>query len=156
MSATVDSHLLVHATDESSPLHAPALSLLAQLSDGPHTLSIFWPVVLGYVRLVTDPGLFGRPLAENQAIENIGILLDRPSVVAVGFEDGFWDAFPRAASEVYMRADRVAHGYLVALMREHGVPTIWSRDRKFRHFQGITVKDPFAHRPITPHAPRSR
>ena len=150
MSATVDSHVLIYATDESSPFHGQALGLLNELSTGPPTFYVFWPVVLRYVRLVTDPALFEHPLAEDKATENVGRLLDRPSVVAVGFEDGFWDAFPRAAIDVYMRADFVAHGYLVALMREHGVPTIWSRDREFRHFQGITVKDPLARRPLVP------
>jgi len=29
-------------------------------------------------------------------------------------------------------------------MRERGVSTIWSHDRDFRKFRGISVKDPFS------------
>jgi predicted nucleic acid-binding protein len=32
----------------------------------------------------------------------------------------------------------------VALMRQHGVSTIWSHDRDFLKFRGIKVQDPFA------------
>ena len=34
--------------------------------------------------------------------------------------------------------------HLVGLMRQHGVGTIWTRDRDFRRFSGIKVRDPFA------------
>jgi toxin-antitoxin system PIN domain toxin len=146
VNSTLDSHVLVYATDESSAFHDAALRLLRDLSDGPGTLYVFWPVVFGYVRLATDAGVFKRPITQQLAVENVEGLLARPSVHAVGFDDGFWHAFPDAAGDVYLRGDFVAHGYLVAQMRDHKVPTIWSRDRKFRAFQGIVVKDPFGPR----------
>lgn len=146
MNSTLDSHVLVYATDETSPFHTSALQLLRDLSDGPGKLYMFWPVVFGYVRLATDPAVFKHPVSQEHAVENVEGLLARPSVEAVGFDDGFWHAFPDAAGDVYLRGDFVAHGFLVAQMREHRVPTIWSRDRKFRAFQGITVRDPFGTR----------
>lgn len=33
--------------------------------------------------------------------------------------------------------------HLVALMRQHGVRVLHSRDRSFRRFDGIEVQDPF-------------
>jgi uncharacterized protein len=42
------------------------------------------------------------------------------------------------------RGSLVADAHLVALMHQHGIATIWSRDRDFRKFEGITVRDPFA------------
>jgi uncharacterized protein len=32
---------------------------------------------------------------------------------------------------------------LAALMRQHGVRLIYTRDRDFRRFEGIDVRDPF-------------
>jgi predicted nucleic acid-binding protein len=32
------------------------------------------------------------------------------------------------------------------LMRQHGVSTIWTHDRDFRRFDGITARDPFGAR----------
>jgi len=37
----------------------------------------------------------------------------------------------------------VSDAHLVALMLENDVPTIWTRDRDFRRFQGIEERDPF-------------
>jgi predicted nucleic acid-binding protein len=38
----------------------------------------------------------------------------------------------------------VPDAHLVALMLENGVRTIMTRDRDYRKFRGITVRDPFA------------
>jgi len=40
--------------------------------------------------------------------------------------------------------ERLASGPDAALMRQHGVTTIYSRDRDFRKYDGITVRDPVA------------
>jgi uncharacterized protein len=61
----------------------------------------------------------------------------------VGEGDRFWEMFKRTARSVTPRGNLVPDAHLVALMVEHGVSTIWSGDRDFRKFSGITVKDPF-------------
>lgn len=36
--------------------------------------------------------------------------------------------------------------HLVALMRQHGIGSIWSRDRDLRRFDDVEVRDPFSDR----------
>ena len=68
-----------------------------------------------------------------------------PSHVRVAGEgDDFWASFRRVAADGKPRGNLVPDAHLVALMREHGVSTIWSHDRDLRKFSGITVKDPFS------------
>lgn len=38
----------------------------------------------------------------------------------------------------------VTDAHIATLMRQHGVGTIYTRDRDFRRFDGIRVEDPFA------------
>ncbi|MGH9281289.1 MAG: TA system VapC family ribonuclease toxin [Acidimicrobiales bacterium] len=146
MSATVDAGVLLHATDESSRFHAPALRLLGDLMAGHGPLVLFWPVVFAYIRIATHPGVFDQPLSKDHARTNMEALLDHPNVEAIGEDDSFWGAYRAAAGQVFVRGDYVAHGYLAALMRQHRVPVIWSHDRAYRRFPGITVKDPFSAR----------
>jgi predicted nucleic acid-binding protein len=58
----------------------------------------------------------------------------------------FWATFRRVATDVRPRGNLVSDAHLVALMLEHGIATIWSHDRDFRKFRGITVRDPFSDR----------
>ena len=42
------------------------------------------------------------------------------------------------------RGNDVPDAHLAALMRQHGVRVIYTRDRDFRRFDGIDARDPFA------------
>jgi uncharacterized protein len=48
------------------------------------------------------------------------------------------------AGAVPVRGNLVPDAHIVALMRQHGVSTIWSHDRDFLEFKGISVRDPFS------------
>ena len=77
------------------------------------------------------------------AADNIEQLVSRPHVRQVGEIDGFWPVYRRIADDVKPRGNLVPDTHLVALMRQHGISTMWSHDRDFRKFAGITVRDPF-------------
>ncbi|MGH9225356.1 MAG: TA system VapC family ribonuclease toxin [Acidimicrobiales bacterium] len=143
MSATVDANVLVHASDSSSPFHTRALGLLGQLAMGPEPVYVFWPVAMAYLQIVTDEAVFDHPLTRQQAKENLEDLLGNPNVLAVGEEDAFWEAYGPTAAHVFLQGDFVALGYLVGLMRQHGVSTIWTHDRDFRQYPGIVVRNPY-------------
>jgi uncharacterized protein len=55
---------------------------------------------------------------------------------------GFLQAYESTAPEV-TRGRQVPDAHIAALMRQHGVRTIYTRDRDFRRFDGIAVEDPF-------------
>lgn len=50
----------------------------------------------------------------------------------------------RATAGDHTRGNLVPDAHLVALMRQHGVRTIYTRDRDFRRFDEISAVDPFA------------
>ncbi|MDQ3757647.1 MAG: type II toxin-antitoxin system VapC family toxin [Actinomycetota bacterium] len=144
MSQTVDTNVLLYAADSSSPRHEPAADLLAELAGGPSLLHLFWPTLLGFVRIATHPAVFRRPLTHEEATEAVERLLARPNVQVAGEGERFWLSYRRAAEPVGPRGNLVPDAHLVALMHEHGVTTIWTHDRDFRKFDGITARDPFA------------
>jgi len=143
MSATVDANVLVYASNEADRAHAPARSLVERLAAGPELVYLFWPVLMGYLRIVTHPAILPRPLAPAAAVANVAALLEPAHVRAPGESEGFWDVF-RSGSDSRLRGNAVPDGHLVALMRENGVATIYTRDRDFRRFDGIRVEDPFS------------
>ena len=144
MSATVDANVLVYASNEADRAHAPARSLVERLAAGPELVYLFWPVLMGYLRIVTHPAILPRPLAPAAAVANVAALLRPPHVRAPGESAGFWDVFRSGADSRRLRGNAVPDGHLVALMRENGVTTIYTRDRDFRRFDGIRVEDPFS------------
>lgn len=144
MSATADANLLLYASDEASPFHRRAVEMVEGFAAGPALFYLFWPVAMAYLRIATHPSIFDRPLTPDDAVANMEGLLGRPHVRSPGEASGFWDLYRDVADETVVRGNLVPDAHLVALMRQHGVKDIWSHDRDFRQFTGVTVRDPFA------------
>jgi toxin-antitoxin system PIN domain toxin len=146
MSATVDANILVYASNQADPVHEQAIELVRRLAAGPDLLYLFWPVVLGYVRIVTHPAVLPRPLSAAEAASNADALVGRPHVRTPGEADGFWALF-RQTSRDLARGNDVPDAHVVTLMRQHGVRRIYSRDAGLRRYADIEVVDPFAPAP---------
>lgn len=141
---TLDVNLLLYSSDESSPFHAKATDLLARLAEGPELFYLFWPVLMGYLRMATHSAIFPRPLPVEAAVKNVEQFLALPHVRTPGEGEEFWRSYKAVTSGMVVAANLVPDAHLVALMRENGVDTLWSHDRDFRKFEGIRVRDPFA------------
>jgi len=142
VSATVDANVLVYASNEAEPVHQPARRLVESLAAGPEIVYLFWPTIMGYLRIVTHPSVLPRPLSPREAISNIEALIAAPHVRTPGEQEGFWELYLATRNEAD-RGNDVPDGHLAALMRQHGVSTIYSRDRDFRRFDGIVAENPF-------------
>jgi toxin-antitoxin system PIN domain toxin len=143
MSSAVDANVLVHASDLGSPRQPRAAELLGRLAAGPELLYLFWPVAVAYLRISTHARLFARPLSPSQARANVASLLAQAHVRTVGEEERFWPVLDRTLADGDARGNLVSDAHLVALMHQHGVRTIWTADRDFLRFPGITPRDPF-------------
>ncbi len=144
MSLALDANLLLYASDDSSPFHDRARARLDDVVAGPEIVYVFWPVIMAYLRIVTHPSIFERPLAPDVARANVEALLEVPHVVAPGEQEGFWERFREVAADADARGNLISDAHVAALMRQHGVRTILSSDRDYRRFDGVDVRDPFA------------
>lgn len=144
MSSTIDVNVLLYSSDESSPFHTKATDLIMRLAQGPEFLHLFWPVLMGYLRMATHSAIFPRPLSVDTATKNIEQLLALPHVRTAGEREDFWRVYKATTSGAVVAGNLVPDAHLVALMRENGVGTLWSHDRDFRKFEGIRIRDPFA------------
>jgi toxin-antitoxin system PIN domain toxin len=140
MSFTVDANLLLYASDLSSPRQPKAYENLSRLARGPAIAYLFWPVLMAYLRISTHSSIFSAPLSAEEAMENVSALVALPNVRCPGESAGFWDVYEHIAAGQNIRGNLVPDAHIVALMRQHGATVIWTDDRDFRRFDGITVR----------------
>ena len=145
MSVSVDANILVYAANIEDPLHQPAKALVQRLSGGPDLLYLFWPTIMAYLRITTNPRALQAPLAADRAVENIDGLLRLPHVVSPSEGKPFWSTYLASGGRA-ARGNMVPDTHLASLMRENGVRILYTRDRGFRRFDFLDVRDPFAHR----------
>jgi uncharacterized protein len=143
VSFTVDTNVLLYASDTSSPVNRQAIAVLRRIAAGPELVYLFWPVLAGYLRMATHPSIFRAPLTIESAIGNVAALIGRPHVRTPGETELFWGVLSDVVADARPTGNLMPDAHLVALMRENGVRTILSRDRDLRRFAGIEVRDPF-------------
>jgi toxin-antitoxin system PIN domain toxin len=144
LSITVDANILIYASDLGSPVHEQAAELIGAWARGRELLYLFWPVLTAYVRVSTHPSVFARPLPLERALANLENLIERPHVRTPGEDEPFWPVLRSTLAGGAAHGNLVTDGHIVALMQQYNVRTIFTRDRDFRRFDGITVRDPFA------------
>jgi toxin-antitoxin system PIN domain toxin len=142
VSATVDANVLIYASNADDELHQRARELVVRLAGGPELLYVFWPTIMRFLRIATHPAIFRRPASPKQAIAAMTALLERPTVRTEAEDGGFWEVY-RATAGDHIRGNSVLDAHIAALMRQHGVAVIYTRDRDFRRYDGIEPRDPF-------------
>jgi toxin-antitoxin system PIN domain toxin len=142
MSFGIDVNVLLYASDSGCAEHERAKSFLQQCVDGGELFCLAWLTLMGYLRMATHPSIFARPLTAPQAMSNVGALLALPHCRVIGELDGFWDVYRQVSADRPPRGNLVPDAHLAAILRQHGVRTLYTRDRDFLRFGFLEVRDP--------------
>jgi toxin-antitoxin system PIN domain toxin len=143
VSYSVDVNVLLYASDTSSPRQAAALRFVQQRATDPDLFCVAWPTLMAYVRISTHPRIFAHPLTPAEALRNIESLLGLPRVRVLAEREGFLETYRAVTGRFPVRGNLVPDAHLAALLRQHGVPRLYTIDRDFRKFDFLDVVDPF-------------
>ena len=144
MSFAIDVNILLYASDASSLHFERARSFIESCMVQNEVFAIGWPTVMGYLRMATHPAIFDHPLSPDEAMANIETLLSLPQVRFLSEEEGFWNVYRTTTAEVPTRGNLVPDAHLAALLRQHGVKTLYTHDRDFLKFSFLDVRDPLS------------
>lgn len=76
-------------------------------------------------------------------MHNVDSLLRLPHVRVLSEEEGFWRIYREVANAFPVRGNLVPDAHLAALLRQHGVRTLYTNDSDFRRFSFLQVLNPF-------------
>jgi hypothetical protein len=144
MSFALDVNLLLYASDTSSPYFKRAKSFVESCMAQNEAFCLGWPTVFSYLRIATHPAVFDHPLSPHEAKANIETLMNLPHARFLSEEEGFWDVYRATTAEVPTRGNLVPDAHLAALLRQHGVKTLYTHDCDFLKFPFLDVRDPLS------------
>ncbi len=142
MSFTIDANILIFGANTAAPEHRASRQALDEAWASSEQIVLFWPVVMAYLRVVTVPGVLSRQASTEVAVDSVDRLLSLPNVQLEGDTPRGWEAFREVVLGRRPMGGLIHDAHLVALMRQHGVETIWTHDIDFTRFDGIRVYDP--------------
>ncbi len=136
-----DVNLLLYAIDEGSPKHARARPWLEEVLSGTEAVAFAWAVLLGFLRISTNPAILDHPLHPEEAMDYVEAWLDRPCATTVAPTI----AHPRLLRDLLAPlgagGNLVSDAHLAALAIEHGAE-LCSSDTDFARFEGLRWRDP--------------
>ena len=142
----IDSNVLVYAADEFAPEHAGCRQLLLNGHASPdlpaETLCIPWSAIYEFLRVVTHPRVLRRPWSTPEAWAYVSVLQRSAHITVMGPGPGHAAAAERMLGAPGVRGNLVHDAHIAAVLAEHGVRRIYTRDQDFRRFPGIEVVDP--------------
>ena len=143
MSFSCDVNVLLYASDGSSPVHGAARAFLERVASGGDLLCLAWPTLMSYLRIATHPRIFASPLSPTEALGNVEALARLPHVRLLAEEPGFLEVYGEVTSGFPVRGNLVPDAHLAAVLKQHGVRTLFTPDSDFRKFGFLEIRDPF-------------
>lgn len=139
----VDTNVLVYAANKDCPEHGRCLELLEQWRAQTTVWYVTWGIVYEFLRIVTHPRVLPQPWQTERAWSFVEALLAAPSVALLVETD----RHARVAAEIVgsdraLLGNRIHDAHIAALMKEHGIRRIYTRDTDFHRFRFLEVRDP--------------
>ena len=141
----VDTNILVYAHREDSPFHEPAFQRVAKLAEGRAVWAIPWPCIHEFIAIVTHPRIYAPPTPLAQALDQVDAWLEAPTLSLLAESATHWPTLRALLAGGRIAGAQVHDARIAALCRQHGVRELWSSDRDFNRFAGLTVVNPLVH-----------
>lgn len=138
-----DLNLLLYATNLDAPQHDRARRWWESAVGGDEVVGLAWVVILGFVRLATNPRIMSSPLTLAQALAVVAGWLAQPVVRVVEPTERHWGILKQLLEDNGAAGNLTSDAHLAALAIEHGA-TLCSADRDFARFAQLRWNNPVA------------
>ncbi|MBX3027139.1 PIN domain-containing protein [bacterium] len=139
----VDANLLLYATVSDFEQHAAARAWLDDRLNAPTRVGLPWPSVLAFLRIITNPRIFPRPLAMTAAWRRVVAWLDLPTVWVPEPTERHREILDSLLGGAASASKLVADAHLAAIAVGHGL-VLCSTDGDFARFAALRWENPLA------------
>jgi toxin-antitoxin system PIN domain toxin len=139
----VDSNLLLYAKIQEFPQHKAARAWLDQRLNDVVGVGLPWQSLLAFVRLISNPRIFERPLTAEQAWLQVEEWLGCPNAWIPEPTERHGEVLASLLPETGNRSNLVPDAHLAALAMEYGL-VLCSSDADFARFEGLRWENPLS------------
>lgn len=142
MNLVIDTNVLVYAVHQTAPQHAAARAFVEERrSKG--GFCVTWSILYEWLRVVTHPRVFSRPLVPAEARRFVLSLALDPAVDILEHTGNHARVLDEVLTDLpHLRGNLMHDAHIAALMKEHGVSTIATADQHFRLFTFLKIINP--------------
>lgn len=139
----VDLNLLLYAVNADSRRHDAARVWLEDLLNGDETVGFPWVVILGFVRVATNPRAQTHPIETLAALARVDEWLTLENVRLVHEKDDHWGTLRDLIASAGTAGNLTTDAHLAALAISHDA-VLCSSDLDFGRFKGLRWENPLS------------
>jgi hypothetical protein len=95
-----------------------------------------------FLAIVTHPRIYDPPTPIPVALAQVDAWRESPTLVLLSESDQHWLELRDLVTKGQVSGGRIHDARVAALCRQHGVRELWSADRDFSRFAGLTAVNP--------------
>jgi toxin-antitoxin system PIN domain toxin len=137
----VDLNVLLYAVNADAAQHGRARAWWEHALNDEDTVGLTWVVLLGFLRLSTNPRVFPRPLAPDVAAAKLDAWFARDNVRVVREKDEHWETLKPLLGATGMAGNLTTDAHLAALVLSYDAVLV-STDTDFARFKGLRWENP--------------
>jgi toxin-antitoxin system PIN domain toxin len=138
----VDSNILIYAHRAEVREHAAARAALKRLTESNSRWGLPWPVLHEFLAKVSSARLFKTPSSWPVVWAEVDQWLATPGIQLLGETEAHVGILRRLLEASGATGSMVHDARIAAICLENEVDALWTADRDFQRFPGLTVFNP--------------
>lgn len=139
----IDTNIFVYSADRSCSEHKICVHYLHQRVQSVIPWYTSWNVIYEFLRITTHNKVFSKPLTLTQSWQFVKTLMEYKNFSILTPKESHSAIMNELVTLYPLLSGNILHDVSnVALMREHGIKTICTRDMDFHRFQFLDVENP--------------
>ncbi len=139
----VDLNVLLYAVNTDSAHHTRVLAWWEAAIADDEPIGLAWIVLLGFLRVSTNPRVFPRPLDPDTAMSMLDTWLSLDNTLLLTEREEHWGILRSLLLEAGTAGNLTTDAHLAALAISHGAALV-SCDSDFARFRGLRWENPVA------------
>jgi toxin-antitoxin system PIN domain toxin len=139
----VDLNVLLYAVNRDAAHHTRVLDWWGEAIADEEPIGLAWVVLLGFLRVATNPRIFPRPLGADTALAKLDAWLSLDNTRLVTEREEHWGTLRSLLVEAGTAGNLTTDAHLAALAISHGAVLV-SCDNDFARFRGLRWENPVA------------
>jgi hypothetical protein len=137
----VDLNILLYAVNRDAQHHRTVRRWWEATLGGEEPVGLCWTVLLGFLRLATNPKVFPKPLDIEEALDRVNVWLSHPNTKLVVETDEHWTMLQTLLRAARTAGNLTSDAHLAALALEYGA-VLASCDADFSRFPYLRWENP--------------
>ena len=138
----IDTNLLIYAHRRDTRQHEASAAALRTLAEGTGAWAIPWPCIHEFLAVATNARMWKAASTALEAVRQVQAWRTSESLVFLAETDGYWEVLGEILATSRVAGPTTHDARIAALCRLHGVRELWTADRDFSRFPGLTVRNP--------------